>query len=323
MQTPLRLRTAFVLGTPLARPGARVCLSTSPPFAPPAAPHVAVPRVAVRRSPARHAAPRASSSPPAGPATEKGEAPRSSPFAVLLGTTTLLVSIPVLLAMVVLHPAVLLFDRARRRAHVSLALLWLRMSFALARVHVQVSGSELLPPRDTPVLFVANCQSPIDMFALASVRRGMRFMMPQTAMRAPFIGWVMRFAAWVGVGGAGRREQVKSLQDATAVLSDGGSMVMFPEGRVSKDGTVGKFSAAAFRAAKKAGAVCVPVTVSGTGQMFETGDGGERGAIPTARPTGGIKVTVHASIPPGAGTDAEIAELAERAVRSAIPADPW
>lgn len=201
----------------------------------------------------------------------------------------------------------------------SLALLWLRLSFALARVSVNVKDADNVPAGDGPVLFVSNSQSTLDMFALASLRHGMRFMVPAGAKRAPFIGWVMALAAWVGIGGAGRREQMKALQDATAVLSGGGSICMFPEGGVTKDGKMKAFSAAAFRAAKKAGAVCVPVTVSGTRDMFLLDDGESTSVVPTRRPTEGVKIVVHPSIACDELSEKEVAQQAEAAVRSGLP----
>lgn len=201
----------------------------------------------------------------------------------------------------------------------SLALFWLRLSFALSRVSVSVKDAQNLPKADGPVLFVANSQSTLDMFALASLRHGMRFMVPAGAKRAPFIGWVMALAAWVGIGGSGRREQMKALQDATAVLCGGGSMCIFPEGGVSKDGKMKNFSAAAFRAAKKAGAVCVPVTVSGTRDMFLLGDGEETSVVPTRRPTEGVRLVVHPCIACDDLSEKEVAKQAEAAVRSSLP----
>lgn len=247
--------------------------------------------------------------------------PKPTPFAVLLGSATLFASLPTLVAMLLAHPFTLLLDRTRRRVHVSLALLWLRMSFALARVNVDVKGAENLPAGDGPILFVSNSLSTLDMFALASLRRGMRFMVPAGAKRAPFIGWVMAFAAWVGIGGSGRREQMKALQDATAVLGAGGSMCIFPEGGVSKNGKMKAFSAAAFRAAKKAGAVCVPVTVSGTREMFLLSDGENTSVVPTRRPSEGVKLVVHPSIACDELSEKDVAKQAESAVRSALPSD--
>lgn len=221
--------------------------------------------------------------------------------------------------MAVLHPLVLLRDGARRGAHAALARAWLRVAFGLAGVKVRVSGSEKLPPRGSAALFVANCQSPLDMFAVAAVRRPARFVVPAAALKAPVIGWVMSLAQWVGVGGADRRAQMKALKDATGVLQDGASLCMFPEGAPSKDGRIGKFSPAPFRAAKKAGVPVVPVTIKGTGEMF-VGEG-KAGVVPSRRPSGPIEVILHSPIGPSEGSDKELAEMACEAVRSALDGD--
>lgn len=221
--------------------------------------------------------------------------------------------------MALLHPLVLLRDRARRGVHAALARAWMRTAFGLAGVRVNVTGSEKLPARGTATLFVANCQSALDMFAVAAVRRPTRFVVPAAALRAPVVGWVMSLAKWVGVGGADRRAQMKALQDATAVLQDGACLCMFPEGAPSKDGRVGKFSPAPFRAAKKAGVSVVPITLHGTMDMF-AGEG-KAGVIPACRPKRPIQVMVHSPISSDDGTDKEIAELAYKAVSSGLPSD--
>jgi 1-acyl-sn-glycerol-3-phosphate acyltransferase len=243
---------------------------------------------------------------------------RQSPsgFAVVLGLCTCLAAILTLIPMAVCHPFMLMFDRKRRALEESLAMFWMRLSFSLARLQILLSGRPNLKALDAnaPALFVANCQSSLDIFALAFVKRRMRFIVPSAALRAPLIGWVMSFAQWVGVSGADRRGQMNALKDATSVLENGGSMCIFPEGSPSETGRMSPFSSAAFRAAKKAGVPIVPVTIDGTRQMFVPNV-----AVPSRSPTGPIRITIHLPIDSGVGDEKEIAELAFRAVNSALP----
>jgi 1-acyl-sn-glycerol-3-phosphate acyltransferase len=250
--------------------------------------------------------------------TARACAEKQSPsgFAVLLGLCTFCAALLTLIPMVVCHPFMLLFDRRRRAMQESLAIFWLRLSFSLARLRVVLAGRphlKALGP-DRPVLFVANCQSPLDMFALSYAKRRMRFIVPSAALRAPFIGWVMSFAQWVGVTGSDRRGQMNALKDATSVLESGGSMCIFPEGAPSETGRMSPFSSAAFRAAKKAGVPVVPITIDGTRQMFTS-----NATVPSRSPTEPIRITIHAPIAMDAGDEKKIAELAFQAVNSGLP----
>jgi 1-acyl-sn-glycerol-3-phosphate acyltransferase len=239
-----------------------------------------------------------------------------SGFAIILGLCTFCAALFTLIPMALCHPFMLLFDRRRRAMQESLAIFWLRLSFSLARLRVVLAGrphlKELGP--DRPVLFVANCQSPLDMFALSYAKRRMRFIVPSAALRAPIIGWVMSLAQWVGVTGSDRRGQMNALKDATSVLESGGSICIFPEGTPSDTGRMSSFSSAAFRAAKKAGVPVVPITIDGTRQMFTS-----NATVPSRSPTEPIRITIHAPIANDAGDEKKIAELAFQAVNSGLP----
>lgn len=246
------------------------------------------------------------------PTGKPGSTPRFAPISILLFAAAAVWSVIVCSMMVVLHPIVLLRDKVRRRMHESLIIFWMRETLRTSMVKVQVEGKQNLPSE--PALFVANHQSMLDMFALAFLRVRMRFMMPAKAMRVPFIGWMMSLAQWVAVHGTDRRSHMNALKDAGDILENGSSLAMFPEGVPSKTGRMAKFASPAFRAARKAGVPIVPVTINGTGSMFDDG-----GAIPLKNPKDGITVIVHPSISLDAGNDKEITSLAYETVQRGLP----
>lgn len=107
---------------------------------------------------------------------------------------------------------------------------------------------------------------------------------------------------------------MKALEDAGDVLSRGSSVVVFPEGVPHPSGVMSKFPSPAFRAARKGGVPVVPVTIHGSGEMFEEGS-----FVPVRRAKDGITVTVHPSIPLDAGDDQAIATLAFDAIKGGLP----
>lgn len=238
---------------------------------------------------------------------------RPTPFAAILGFSVVFSALLTVVPMIILYPFVLAFDRSRRRFHITLAMFWMRLSFFLARVRVKVAGTANLPSPQKGALFVANCQSPLDMFVAAALPRPVQFLIPSAALRVPVIGWIMKLAQWIGVAGADRRSQMNSLATATDLLARGGNLIMFPEAGPSVDGKLAKFSPAPFRAARKSGVPIVPVTLSGSGAMFSSNT-----VVPSRRPRGPIRMTIHSPIFPLNENDSALSEAAFGAIASAL-----
>lgn len=99
-----------------------------------------------------------------------------------------------------------------------------------------------------------------------------------------------------------------SLKKMEERLSDV-SVAVFPEGTPSETGVVGKFASPVFKAARKAGAKVVPVTVHG---------GMNVGRVVPER-WGKYEVSVHPPIDLSEMSDKEAAEEARRLVSTALP----
>lgn len=251
---------------------------------------------------------------------EKSSARRSvsaSPFALILGFSTVVSAILTVSLMAVVHPLVLFTDRVNRSIHVRLAMFWMRLSFFFARVRVKVSGVDNLPPSHLGALFVANCQGPLDMFVAASIPRPIRFMIPEAALRAPLIGWIMKFAQWVGVPSADVRSQVAALSSVTKGLDRGDNVCVFPEPGPSLDGQLRKFSTAPFRTARKSGVPIVPVSIDGSATMFQSNS-----VVPCRRPSSPIQVTIHPPVTPAKQSDAELSKAVSTIIGSKLGSRP-
>jgi 1-acyl-sn-glycerol-3-phosphate acyltransferase len=57
---------------------------------------------------------------------------------------------------------------------------------------------------------------------------------------------------------------MRSLDEAAEKIRAGSSVVMFPEGHRSRDGTIGPFKAGSFYLAVRSGIPVVPITLNGT-----------------------------------------------------------
>ena len=67
------------------------------------------------------------------------------------------------------------------------------------------------------------------------------------------------------------RAAIEALNEATAVVEQGKSFIIFPEGTRYKgeEGGIGEFKGGAFRIAVKTGAPVVPVAITGARALFE------------------------------------------------------
>lgn len=152
----------------------------------------------------------------------------------------------------------------------------------------------------------------LDMFALAFLKLDVRFVVPARAMKLPILGGLFARAGWIGAE-EGRKGQMKALEDCVKVLKGGSSVALFPEGALSGMGKMRKFGSLAFKVAKKAKVPVVPVTVNGTGSMTEGG------SMPWKFPKGAIEVTVHPPIETEEKSEKELANMAHKAVKEALP----
>jgi 1-acyl-sn-glycerol-3-phosphate acyltransferase len=108
------------------------------------------------------------------------------------------------------------------------------------------------------------------------------------------------------------REAVKTIKEASDILSMGFNLVIFPEGTRSQCHEMGEFKSGAFKFAEKGKVPILPVTVDGGYHLLE-----EKG---TYQPTT-VKITVHPLVhieEMDKHAQKQAAENIEAAIRSAL-----
>lgn len=120
--------------------------------------------------------------------------------------------------------------------------------------------------RNTSHVFIANHQSMFDIPAvIASVPVQMRFAAKRSLFKIPVFGWAIRAGGLIPVDpGSDRRQAMMTLNALQERLTDGISVLLFPEGSRSLDGLVHPFERGAFLLALKTGLPIVPVGIRGT-----------------------------------------------------------
>jgi 1-acyl-sn-glycerol-3-phosphate acyltransferase len=132
-------------------------------------------------------------------------------------------------------------------------------------MRVRVHGLENLPPPGTPVVYMANHQSYMDIptiFGFLPVQ--FRIIAKESLFRVPFMGWHLSRAGNIPINRSNRREAMRSITRAAERIREGTSVVVFPEGTRSRSGVLQPFKAGSFKLAAAAGVPIVPIVIVGT-----------------------------------------------------------
>ena len=147
------------------------------------------------------------------------------------------------------------------------------LSMRLAGVRVRTEGAENIPPG--VCVFAANHVSNLDPpAALVGVPRRISFLAKQEVFKVPVVRTAMRLGKIVPVDRADRGDAVASIDKAVAVMREGISFFVFPEGTRSSDGSLKTFKKGAFAIAIRAGAPVVPVSILGSRERMPKGKSG-------------------------------------------------
>ncbi len=179
--------------------------------------------------------------------------PAVSLYTIALGTTSLLSS---------------LVDGSGRAGH-RCARAWAWLILKTTGVRVSVAGLEHLEPGRSYVV-AANHQSIYDIPILfASLPLDLRIVAKDSLGRIPFVGWHLRRTGHLLVD---RRNPGASILKRMAQLVRAAhSVIIFPEGTRSADGTVGRFKGGIFLLAIDAGLPVVPVSLVGSRFVMRKG----------------------------------------------------
>lgn len=166
---------------------------------------------------------------------------------------------------------------------------WTRVILAIGGVAVKVRGLSQLDPKRQYV-FMVNHQSHIDIPVLVQSLRAfqLRWIAKRELLWVPFFGWAMWAAKHITVDRSDRFDALGGLKKATEQMKGGISLVFFPEGTRSSDGSLLPFKRGGLLLAVKTRTPIVPITISGSSAILPKGDWRIRG--------GEIEVTVGAPV---------------------------
>jgi 1-acyl-sn-glycerol-3-phosphate acyltransferase len=167
----------------------------------------------------------------------------------------------------VLTLATYLFDRKGRIGH-RCARLWGRIALLANRVKVKVEGLENIHGKG-PFIFMPNHQGSYDIFVLLGhLPFQFKWLVKKELFSIPFFGWAMAAAGYISIDRRGTRETVEAMNQAARRIREGMSVVIFPEGSRSPDGTIQPFKKGGFTLAIKSKVPIIPMAIRGSREIM-------------------------------------------------------
>lgn len=128
---------------------------------------------------------------------------------------------------------------------------------------IRVTGKENIV-RNRTYMVVSNHQSLLDILVIFNLFFHFKFVSKTEIFKVPFIGWNMYLNQYIRLKRGDRKSVARMMADAEKSLSEGNSVLMFPEGSRSADGTIKPFKPGAFILAQKMHLPILPIVISGT-----------------------------------------------------------
>lgn len=148
-----------------------------------------------------------------------------------------------------------------------------RVVLWICGIHCNVIGAENVPA-DTPVLFVSNHRSNLDILLIqTSAGIPVGFVSKTELKKVPLLGFWMSDIGCIFLDRANIKSAVKSITEGVAHIQTGCSMVICPEGTRGHGDEMSEFKDGSLKMAVKANVPVIPVAVIGTDDHLENNPG--------------------------------------------------
>lgn len=141
----------------------------------------------------------------------------------------------------------------------------------IGRFDITVSGTEKIDPART-YLFASNHISPVDVALLhAKIPKDVAIVANKTFLEVPVFSYWIRECGAVLVEQGNAAGEFAAFREMIERLKHGRSLLLFPEGYVSQSGELAEFKRGGLASAILAHVPIVPVCISGTGEVIQSG----------------------------------------------------
>ncbi len=151
------------------------------------------------------------------------------------------------------------------------ARLWAKVIVRVSGVKVKIEGLEHVRG-EGPYLFMSNHQGAYDIFALEGhLPFHFKWLAKRELFSIPVLGWAMAAAGYISIDREGTRKTVEAMNEAARKIREGMSVVIFPEGSRSPDGSIQPFKKGGFTLAIKSKVPIIPVSIIGSREIMPKG----------------------------------------------------
>jgi 1-acyl-sn-glycerol-3-phosphate acyltransferase len=162
------------------------------------------------------------------------------------------------------------FTRTGNPVHI-IARIWAQSILVVSRVHVSVKGLSNIEPGKS-YIYMANHQSNFDIpVLLGYLPVQFRWLAKAELFKIPVFGRAMLGAGYVKIDRFDQESAFESINEVARKMKDGVSVMIFPEGTRSKDGSIRPFKKGGFVMAVDSGVPIVPVVIRGTWPIMAKG----------------------------------------------------
>ncbi|MDI9571214.1 MAG: lysophospholipid acyltransferase family protein [Pseudomonadota bacterium] len=145
---------------------------------------------------------------------------------------------------------------------------WARVLLAISNVRVRVIGTEHVNG-ETPQIFMSNHQSDFDILIILAFLPGQfRWIAKKELFRIPIFGRAMRNAGYIEIDRQHHERALQNLAEAARKIREGKSVMSFPEGTRSGDGSIKPFKKGMFHLAMEAETPIVPISIIGADKIM-------------------------------------------------------
>lgn len=175
-------------------------------------------------------------------------------------------------------------EERKNRFYQKGAALWGSILAGASLAKVKVSGLENIPD-GTNVIFTPNHQSYLDIFILLKyLPRQFRFVVMRKLFKVPFIGYHMKQSGFLSLDRKDRKNSIRTIHMIIDLLAKNESFVIFPEGKLTLDGSIGEFGRGTSIIIQRSKIPVVPIVIDGTFRILPKGAWKLRG--------GGVRVKI-------------------------------
>lgn len=120
---------------------------------------------------------------------------------------------------------------------------------------------------------VCNHRSYLDSILLISLFEKHTTIVKSRLFAIPLFGRMLQWSGYIPSSAEGRFAEmmIRRIEEMNAFLTDGGNLIVFPEGTRSRSGAIGRFNAGAFKIARNCRAPISVLFIRNTDRMFRRG----------------------------------------------------